>query len=158
MRWIAVAALSLFLLTLPAEAARQAHSATMTVRLIARETDSKVLTDRPPQQELNRGDVLWVESVLRNAVPQFGRPKGAVVGRDTTILTVLSATHGRVLVQTLLPRGTLEAAGRVRFGARQTYPVTGGTGRFAKARGIGESRALDPPSNRRLRIYRLRLP
>jgi hypothetical protein len=158
MRGISVAALSLLMLALPAKAAPKADSATMTIRLFSTSMFSKVLAERPPSG-ISKGDFIVIESTLRNAVAQFGRPKGAIVGSDMVTLTVRSPTHAYAIVESKLPGGSLRAAGRFRFGAKQAYPVTGGTGTFAHARGTGEARALDPPSgNRRLKIYRVRLP
>jgi hypothetical protein len=71
----------LIILTLPAHAAPQADATRMTIRLLSTETYSKVLTDRAPTNETSRGDVIVVGSTLRNAVAQFGRPKGAAGGR-----------------------------------------------------------------------------
>jgi hypothetical protein len=159
MTWIRLLALGgLIILTLPAHAARQGEATTMTIRLISTETYAKVLTDRAPTNEASRGDVIVVGSTLRNAVAQFGRPKGAAVGEDTVIFTMRSRTRAEVIVESTLPGGWLRAAGRVRLGPRQTYPVTGGRGRFANARGTGESVAYtvrQGQGNRRLKVYRL---
>ena len=127
MTWVRTLALgSLIVLTLPAPAAPQGEATTMTIRLISTATYSKVLTDRPPTNEASKGDVLVVGSALRNAVAQFGRSKGAAVGKDTVILTIRSRTRADVIVESTLPGGWLRAAGHVRLGPRQTYPVTGG--------------------------------
>jgi hypothetical protein len=152
-------ALSLFLLlALPAQAVRQVDTGTLTIRLVSTETGSKVFTDLPPIKQNSKGDVIMVGSTLRNAVAQFGRPKGAVVGNDIAIFTIRSRTHADVIVESNLPGGWLRAAGRTRVGAKQTYPVTGGRGRFARARGTGESIAFGGSGTRRLKLYRLRLP
>ena len=154
-------ALSLFVvLALPAQAVRQVDTATLTIRLVSTETDSKVFTDLPPIKQNSKGDVIMVGSTLRNAVAQFGRPKGAVVGDEVVIFTIRSRTEADVIVESNLPGGWLRAAGRTRVGSKQTYPVTGGRGRFAKASGTGESVALGRggTSTRRLKLYRLQLP
>ena len=157
MKWVAPIAVSLaVVLALPAQAELDAR--TLTIRLVSTETHSKVFTDRPPINRASNGDVILVASTLRNAVEQFGRPKGAVVGDDTVVFTIRSRTEAHVVVETNLPGGWLRGAGRVRFGPKQAFPVTGGRGRFAKARGTGESTALGPASSRRLKLYRLRLP
>ena len=156
---ILVVALSVLFVALPVQAATQADTKTITVRLISTTESSKTLVDRAPKLEASRGDVILVSSLLRNAVAQFGQPKGAFVGSDNVVFTVV--TTGRqadVRVETSLPGGTLEARGRTRLGRLQTYPVTSGTGKFVHARGTGESRALGPSGNRRLKVYRLRLP
>ena len=148
----------IIVVTLPAQAARQGDVATMTIRLISTETYSKVLNDRVPTNEHSKGDVIVVESKLRNAVPQFGRPKGAVIGDSTAVFTLRSPTSAHLILQSRLPGGGLRAAGRARLGPRQTFPVTGGSGRFANARGTGESVAYMVQlgqGNRRLLVYRL---
>ena len=117
----------------------------------------RLLVDRAPKQELNRGDVIWQKSVLRNAVAQFGKPKGALVGSDTGTYTVVSLTQGDVKVTTRLPGGTVRAAGRTGRERVQVIRVTGGTGDFANARGTVEVRSLGSDT-RALNVYRLRLP
>jgi hypothetical protein len=131
----------------------------MTIRLISTDrVDAKIITDRAPVGQASTGDLIVTTATLRNAVPQFGRRKGVIVGSDTTVFRIRSRTQADLIVETDLPGGSLRGAGRVRLGPEQTYRVTGGKGRFAKARGTGESLALGPQSSRRLKIYRLRLP
>jgi hypothetical protein len=154
---IALGSLVLFV-TVPAHAARDADVATLTVRLISTDTDSKVLTDRAPVNEASKGDVIVVESKLRNAVAQFGRPKGAVVGGTTWVFTIRSPASAHLIVRSHLPGGDLRGAGSVRLGAEQTFHVTGGTGRFTNARGSGESHAYltqQGQGNRRSVVFRL---
>ena len=145
-------------LAVPTQAERRLDAQTMTLRLVSTEAYSKVFTDRPPINQAGKGDVILVASRLRNAVAQFGRPKGALVGDDIVVFTIRSRTEADVIVNSTLPGGALHGAGRVRLGPKQTFAVTGGKGRFAKARGTGESTALGPNSGRRLKVYRLRLP
>jgi hypothetical protein len=160
MRSTLVVALSLLVLVLPAQAARHAKSSTMTIRLISTTTTYKVLVDRAPKQEINKGDVLWAKSILRNAIAQFGKPKGAIVGSDISTYTVVSITPGvgDEKVTATLPGGTIRAAGRVRETRAQTIRVTGGTGTFANASGSGEVRSLNASGDRTLNVYRLQLP
>src|SRR5262245_39903645 len=150
-------ALSLVVLTPSADRTRQVGTGTMTIRLVSTTTYVKVITDRPPARQVNKGDVLVVESTLRNAVAQFGRRRGAAVGFDTVIFTMRSRRETDVIVASKLPGGELRAAGRTRLGGKQTYSVTGGTGRFANARGTGASIALAVNGDRRLKLYRLQL-
>jgi HAMP domain-containing protein len=153
-----VLALSILLVACPLQAAAQVGARTITIRLIATEDNAKRIVDRAPEYETGTGDVIVVTSFLRNAVAQFGRPKGAVVGGSAATFTVVTSTRADLSVEISLPGGTLWAGGRVRFGAVQTYSVTGGTGKFRHARGTGESRALGTSGNRRLNVYHLRLP
>jgi hypothetical protein len=81
--------------------------------------------------------------------------------RKQAILTIRSATSAYLIVESNLPGGWLQAAGRVRLGPRQTYPVTGGKGKFAHARGTGEAVAYMVrlgQGSRRRKVYRLLLP
>ena len=133
----------------------------MTIRLISTGYEGQTVVDRAPMHVVSKGDVIVATSFLRNAAPQLGRAKGAVVGGDDATFTVLTSTQADLRVEVSLPGGTLRAGGRVRLGSVQTYAVTGGTGRFAHARGTGESRALASKwggGNRRVSVYRLRLP
>jgi hypothetical protein len=157
MRWVLVLGL-VVLLAFPAHGARQTKTASMTIRLVSTETYSKTLTDRPPISQVSKGDLVLVESTLRNAVAQFGLAKGAVVGNERAIFKVRSSSQADLVVESDLPRGSLRAEGRIHFGGKQTYAVTGGLGRFAHARGTGEARALGCHCNRRLKTYRLQLP
>ena len=138
-----------------------ASQATTTIRLVSGNARESV-TDKAPK-ELSRGvgskgDVISGTSVLRNAVRQFGKPLGAVVGRDSYSFTFVSPTEAVIDVRVQLPGGTLRARGRMRLsqGDRIVVTVTGGTGKFAGARGTGEARALSP--NESLNVYRLRFP
>ena len=150
------------LLALPVHAASHAATRTITLRLISTTHEGKTLVDRAPKHVVSKGDVIVTSSLLRNAVAQLGRPKGAVVGGDSATFTILTNTHADLKVEMSLPGGTLLwAGGRVRLGAVQTYAVTGGTGRFARARGTGESRAVVTRSgsaDRRTKVYHLRGP
>lgn len=88
MRWILAIVLAFVLLALPAPAAPRTDSSTQTIRLISKTVRYRTLVDRPPKGEPNKGDVEWAKSILSNAVPQFGKPKGATVGSDIATLTV----------------------------------------------------------------------
>ena len=145
----------------PVHAASDAGTRTVTIRLIATGYEGKTVADTAPTHVVSKGDVIVVTSFLRNAVAQLGRAKGAVVGGDSATFTVLTSTHADLHVEMSLPGSTLRAGGRVRLGAVQTLAVTGGTGRFAHARGTGESRALASKwggGDQRMNVYRVRLP
>ena len=77
---------------------------------------------------------------MTNVVPQFRMAKGAVVGHDRGTTVVLGPLSQRLDSTTTLPGGTLRVKGLARIradGALITliYPVVGGTGRFAGAKG-----------------------
>jgi len=114
---------------------------TVALRFFWTQSGEKLAVDRPPKGKVNRGDVISAKSVLRNLVAQLGRRRGAVVGHVVATFHVVSLTKGRVALVLTVPHGTLEAAG-----GPSTPPwhgplrVTGGTGRFAGARGSGDLR------------------
>jgi hypothetical protein len=116
----------------------------MTFRLIATPTSFRVV-DRAPKGVKNgvwsQGDVMYVESVLRNWKAQFGRPEDAIVGSDSWVYTRLATPGLSLATATVkLPGGTLRLRGR--FGSSQPHfvPVVGGTGRFENARGTNKFR------------------
>ena len=127
----------------------------MTVRLISKVTSSRVV-DRPPKNEPSKGDVVYIRSALRNQVAQFGKPKGALVGHDYAVDTLLSATRAKVTVQVTLPGGTVRVKGQVtRATSSGLLPVVGGTGTFVNARGTCSAQERKSYS---INIYHLRLP
>ncbi len=151
----ALAAGGLLLLPLSAPGATTAQGALLTIRLIS--TAGQInYRDRPPQGP-SKGDVLSGPSILRNAVAQFGRPKGAVVGHDYEVLTLSSPTVGVANVRVYLPGGTLRVKGRINASASAgTIQVVGGTGRYANARGTSYIRDLS--GRRSLNVYHLQIP
>jgi hypothetical protein len=147
--------LGVLLLALPAPAARNKAGATLTIRLIST-AGHITYRDRAPKGR-SKGDTLSGPSTLRNAVKQFGRAKGAVVGHDYEVITLASANVGTVTAKVYLPGGTLRVRGRWTYGGSAlTVPVVGGTGRYANARGTSYVRDLS--GNRSLNVYRLRIP
>jgi Dirigent-like protein len=141
-------------LTLATQAGATQSNA-MTIRLLSRVSSSRVV-DRAPKHVANRGDVVYIRSALRNQVAQFGKPKGALVGHDYAVNTLLSATRAKVTVQVSLPGGTLKVKGQVsRATSGGVLPVVGGTGRFAHARGTCSVRDRNRYS---INVYRLQLP
>jgi hypothetical protein len=74
---------------------------------------------------------------LYNLVPQFGKPKGALVGSDSGTLRKTGTISFSFRGVVRLPGGTLAVKGQVIGGERvSNLDVAGGTGRFAGARGI----------------------
>jgi hypothetical protein len=156
----AVFVVGVALLALPAQVAQSTDSATRTIRLVSLTVNSRLVVDRPPKGAPSKGDVVREESILRNAVPQFGRPKGANVGSDVAIFTVTSARPVRmnVRVTVKLPGGTLRGRARITGTAIPGIRIVGGTGIFAKARGTGTVRDASGSARGVLNIYRLQLP
>jgi len=159
MKLILVMLVSLALLTVPAQAGNNSRSRTQTIKVVSKVVDFRVLVNRPPESFGNVGDKVRAKNSLRNAVAQFGRPKGALVGSDlqTVSVTSVTPTRVRVTVSVTLPGGTLRVAGTV-TSPKQPLPVIGGTGDFAGARGTSEVKSLDADGDPALNIYRLNLP
>jgi hypothetical protein len=105
---------------------------------------------------LSKGDQFVGRSRLLNAARQFGKPVGAVVGSDDSVLTLTSSTTATVSGVARLPGGTLrfKGGGHLSNGASPPIPVIGGTGRYAGARGT----VVVGPGNTPLNTYRLTLP
>jgi hypothetical protein len=160
MRQTLVVALGLALLAVPAQAAQREDSATRTIRLISRTVNLRTTVDKPPKGVPNKGDAVREESVLHNAVAQFGRPKGAPVGSDVGIYRVTATNPVRMSVTVIarLPGGTLRGTAQVAGNTVPTIRVVGGTGAFANARGTGDVRPYSGRPRGVLNIYRLRLP
>ena len=130
----------------------------MTIRVLATVTTARPV-DLPPRNVQNKGDRVFVESQLTNAVPQFGRPKGSIIGQDYSTITYLSATERLVNVQITLPGGGLHLRGTLKVSdpaAVIKIPVISGTRDFAGATGFSEARSA--PGSHTLNIYRLELP
>jgi len=93
--------------------------------------------------------------ILRNAVRQFNKPKGANVGTDRYV--ILAVAHQKVRGDFIarFPGGTVHAHGEGKPGSGKV-PVVGGTGRYAVATGVAEGRHL--ANGKKLNIYRLQIP
>jgi hypothetical protein len=130
----------------------------VTIRVLASVTKANPV-DLPPRNVQNKGDRVFVESQLRNAVPQFGEPKGAVVGVDYSTITYVTSTTRLVNVQITLPDGGLRLRGTLDVAnpdAAVKIPVISGTRDFEGATGYSE--ALSASGNQTLNVYHLRLP
>ena len=83
------------------------------------------------------GKSLRMTDKLYNLVPQFGKPKGALVGSDSG--TLKRAGHISLSFTGIarFPGGTLNVRGQVVAGETvSNLTIAGGTGRFAGARGV----------------------
>jgi hypothetical protein len=153
------AAVAVLAVALPAQASVDAPTASLTIRLLSVTTQVGLQKDVAPKNVASQGDVLWQKSVLRNAVAQFGKPKGALVGNDRGTMTLVSRTVFDTSGVAVLPGGTIRFAGRQSATANDgSIPVTGGTGRYAGARGRLEVRSLNADGTRTSNVYRLTLP
>ena len=154
-------ALSVIVVAVPAQAGLHTPSATLTIRLTSTAADARFLIDRVPKGYPNTGDVVRETSTMRNAIAQFGRPKGAVVGHDTWLVTFVipPLTKLEVKATARLPGGTIRAAGTISgVQTTGTLHVVGGTGSYAQARGTVSMRNLNTSGSRGLNVYRLQLP
>lgn len=133
----------------------------MTIRLIGSAAGSRYLVDHAPKGYPNKGDVVRERSTLRNAVAQLGRPKGAIVGSDVWITTIVIPPFGKIDVKaaTTVPGGTIRAVGTVTAGRTTgSFRVVGGSGRYAGARGTLSLRNINASGSRAVLVYRLQLP
>jgi hypothetical protein len=131
---------------------------TMTIRVLASVTKATPV-DLPPRNVQNAGDRVFVESQLRNAVPQFGRPKGSIVGVDYSTITFLSRTKRLVSVQVTFPGGGLRLRTTLDVSdpdALVRIPVISGTRDFEGATGYSEARSAS--GEQTLNVYHLRIP
>jgi hypothetical protein len=107
--------------------------------------------------EYTKGDTLSGTSVLRNAVRQFGKPKGARVGASRFVMTALSSRRFRWDGVASVPGGTLHARGVMgEIAGNPTVAIVGGTGLYAGATGLIEAHVL--ASGVQLDVVRLQVP
>jgi hypothetical protein len=133
-----------------------AQSKYLVIPLLSK-TTSVQTQDMPPPGYSN-GDVIFGTSLLRNAVAQFGKPRGAVVGRDEFRVTYKTDDSFTKRVTATLPGGTIVCQGTAYFAEpKQTILVIRGTGAFTKASGTCETSKTSP--NRygadSLNVYRI---
>jgi hypothetical protein len=145
-RLLAAAALAAALTAVPAGAARTRTISVLSV------TVSLVDHDTGPKGA-SAGDTVLYRDRLLNAVPQFGRKKGAAVGSDHGKLTFTSARTATFDGTAVLPGGTLKLSGTVytTTAGALVVPVVGGTGDFANARGtltVGTAKGRVPNTYR----------
>jgi hypothetical protein len=147
-------------MTLPAGCSDGAAAKSVTIRVFVMPVTRHV-KDVPPKRfnlgEKSKGDTFSGTSILRNAVPQFGKPKGARVGTDRFVEVWLTPKKLSIDAVGRLPGGTLHVHG---VGSIETnrpkVPIVGGTGVYAGATGSVEGQVL--PSGQQLNIFRLHVP
>jgi hypothetical protein len=106
---------------------------TITVKSVSAGSD---VTDNPPKG-LDKGDKVVLTDKLANVAFQFGQNAGATVGSDSWTLTFTGPNAAVISGQAVLPGGTISVSGKVTItSAGTTAPIVGGTGAFAKARGV----------------------
>jgi hypothetical protein len=153
-RLLAILAGSLVVAAAPAAAAPTAGGPTQLLVIQVKSVDTGGSADDRGPKGPSKGDRLLGRSRLLNVHKQFGKPAGAVVGRDQALVVLSGALSGKVTGVAMLPGGTISFSGPVRLDAVESIPVTGGTGRYAKARGTLFVGKGDSPLN----TYHLRLP
>jgi hypothetical protein len=111
--------------------------------------------DRPPKGDSN-GDRYLVRDNLINVRKQFGKAVGAVVGHDSGIIVITGPKVGTIVGIAILPDGKIRFRGVLSLTSVPGPPltVTGGTGRYAQARG----KVVIGPGAFPLNTYRLSLP
>ncbi len=135
-----------------------APAANVTViRLISITTYEKHV-DVPPKAD-SAGDRDYSASKLINAKAQFGKPKGAVVGSDRSVMMLESPTSALLKTAASLPGGTILFGGRLMAAGNGAVkiPVVRGTGVYAGAKGtLTVLRPTGPKTV--VNIYRLTYP
>jgi len=150
----------LLVMALPAAASDAAAPKSVTIRVFVKEVTQSI-KDVPPKtfalkHEYTKGDTIRGTELLRNAVRQFDKPKGATVGTDRYVITAVALQRIRVDFVTRFPGGTVHAHGVGKAGSKPVVPIVGGTGVYAGATGSIEGQHL--PSGEKLNIYRLHVP
>ena len=145
---------------LPAAVGDAATGMSFTIRVYVKERTQSI-KDVPPKtlelaREYTKGDTVRGTETLRNAVRQFNKPQGAVVGSDRYVITAVASQKIRVDFVTTFPGGTLHARGEGKVGSPPTVPIVGGTGIYSGATGVIEGRHL--ANGEKLNVYRLKIP
>jgi hypothetical protein len=143
-----------------AHVASGARNSVRMIQVLSKTTNERVLKDSAPKGE-SKGDVIVGSSVLRNAVAQFGKPRGVLVGRDQYRIVVETPNIAAIRVTVRLPGGTFTCRGRLFHNrTRQVLQAVSGAGTFAHATGL--CTATSAPKNRyganALNVYMLQIP
>lgn len=154
---VSLAAVSL-VMALPAAASDAATAKSFTIRVYVKEVTQSI-KDVPPKTlvgfEYTKGDTIRGTELLRNALPQFDKPKGADVGTDRYVIFAVAYQKVRVDFVASFPGGTVHLHGVGKPGSGKV-PIVGGTGLYAGATGVAEGRHL--ANGKKLNIYRLQIP
>jgi len=146
----AIAAVLVFISAVPAASGTAQHLVVIDVKSV---TVAGTVSDIPPKGP-SKGDRYTGRDKLINLARQFGRPAGAVVGTDVSVLTVTGPTTGCVKDIAKLPGGTLTFEGCAHLGSGGSISVVGATGAFAGASGTMTGGSGNSPTN----TFRLKLP
>jgi dirigent-like protein len=157
-----VAVVLLVTAALASSAAARTNRA-LTIKLKSVQTAASAVDKAPKQMAAGKfspGDILVIRDDLFNRVAQLGRPAGAKVGADRSVLTFASGTAANVVGSASFPGGSLRFKGRVAPGASGTLSmrIMAGSGEFAGARGMVTEPASDSDPTNASNIYHLILP
>lgn len=145
-------------MALPTAASEAATAKSVTIRVYVKEVTQSV-KDVPPKTlvgfEYTKGDTVRGTELLRNAVRQFNKPKGATVGTDRYVIFAVAYQKVRVDFVVRFPGGTLHAHGEGKPGSGMV-PIVGGTGVYTRATGVIEGQHL--ANGEKLNTYRLQVP
>ncbi len=151
--------LSAVMLTAAATAmsASSASSSTQTIRLISASPQVDDFNDTG-KRGWSQGDTMVIRTSLVNDVPQFGKRKGARVGRSIVIFKFTSDTAADAFGTFWLPPGSLGFEGYFKKSRPVAYRAFGGgRGVWANARGTLTGKMLSG-QDRELHVIRLSVP
>jgi len=171
------------LVALPAGSSDAAASKSVTIRVIEKPVTQSITKDVPPRTarlkgRFTKGDTLSETAILLNDVPQFGWPKGGTAGSLSRVIVALSPRTVRDESVATFLKGTVHVRGESKTGhgvafhhvlsdpfvvvlrEHRKLPIVGGTGVYAGATGVVESRYLyyTDVGAVWLNIYRLQIP
>ena len=102
------------------------------------------------------GDSVAFSDKLTNAVAQFGRSKGVRVGSDQGVVRFVKRGVITLTGTATLPDGTIRIKGRISPRPHgYVVPVSGGTGRYASARGTVKVVNMSKDGSVTLNVYTL---
>jgi hypothetical protein len=148
---------------LPVGSSEAAASKSVTIRVYVTPVTGSITKDVYPHTakllgRFTKGDTVVGTALLRNAVPQFSKPKGANVGTLRIVTVALSSQRVREDRVATLPGGTVHVRGERKVTTTHwKLPIVGGTGIYAGATGVLERLVLVTATDP-LNIYRLQLP
>jgi hypothetical protein len=146
-------------MALPETASDAVAAKSVTIRVLVIRA-ARSIKDVPPKTmnlgEFTRGDTIRTTDILRNAVPQFGKPKGARVGTGHGVTVVLSSQMARSDGVARFPGGTVHTHGVGKISPNPTVAIVGGTGLYAGATGVAEFSHL--ANGVTLSVLRLQVP
>jgi hypothetical protein len=158
-RLVAAVGICALVVVVPVASGGQAASRQVVVRFVAVNIVENIEHDVSPKG-WSAGDWFRSRMNLFNLVPQFGRPASARVGTESLTVRGTGPRSGFVRGRTYIPGGSVIVKGSFRLranGAGFLWPVAGGTGRFAGAKGtLYINYQISPGSE--IHVYRLSLP